>query len=134
MDGVQVMLELMLAHAPLAALVGGNIMAGTIPADAGLPAVGVKEVSRTELDTVARGGATSLVTARVQVTAYAGSYPAMKDVLAATKLGAGTFTGMVAGVYVCSVLRDGVGPDLSDDAPGLYEQSRDFKVTYHEPN
>lgn len=134
MDGVEVMRALLLAHAPLAALVGDNVVAGTIPAAAALPVVGVKEVGRTEMETVGQAGTTNLVTTRIQVTAYAGGYPAMKDVLAATKLGAGTFTGMVAGIYVCSVLRDGVGPDLSDDAPGLYEQSRDFKVTYREPN
>lgn len=128
------MRALLLAHAPLAALVGTRVVAGTIPADATLPVVGIKEISRVELDTVSRAASTNLVTARIQVTAYAGSYPAMKAVLAATKLGAGTFTGMVAGAYVCSVLRDGVGPDLSDDSPGLYEQSRDFKVTYREPN
>ena len=134
MDGVAVMRALLLAQAPLVALVGDEVYAGTIPASATLPAVGIKEISRIEMDTVARGAATSLVTARIQVTAYAGSYPAMKAVLAATKLGAGTFTGIVAGVDVCSVLRDSVGPDLSDDAPGLCEQSRDFKVTYREPN
>lgn len=134
MDGVAVMRALLLAHAPLAALVGDNVVAGTIPADAALPAVGVKEISRVELDTVARNASTTLVTARIQVTTYAGTYPAMKAVLDATKLSAGTFTGIIAGVDVCSVLRDGVGPDLSDDAPGLYEQSRDFKVAYREPN
>lgn len=134
MDGVAVIRALLMAHAPLAALVGDNVIAGTIPADTALPAVGVKEVGRIGLDSVARAGDTTLVTARIQVTAISGSYPQMKAVLAATKLGGGTFTGMTAGVYVCSVLEDGVGPDLTDDAPGLNQQSRDYKVTYREPN
>lgn len=134
MDGVEVMRALLLAHAPLVALVGDHVMAGTIPAGTPLPAVGIKEISRYGADTVARAGATTLVTARIQVTATSGSYPEMKDVLSATKLGAGTFTGTNAGVYVCSVLEDGVGPELTDDAPGLNQQSRDYKVTYREPN
>jgi hypothetical protein len=134
MDGVAVMRALLLAHAPLVALVGDNVVAGTIPADTALPAVGIKEISRIGMDTVARAGAFTLVTARIQVTATSGSYPQMKAVLAATKLGAGTFTGMTAGVYVCSVLEDGVGPELTDDAPGLNQQARDYKVTYREPN
>lgn len=134
MDGVAVMRALLLAHAPLVAMVGDNVVAGTIPADTALPAVGIKEIGRYGADTVARAGATTLVTARIQVTATSGSYPQMKAVLAATKLGAGTFTGMTAGVYVCSVLEDGVGPELTDDAPGLNQQSRDYKVTYREPN
>jgi hypothetical protein len=134
MNGVEVMRALLLAHAPLVALVGDNIMAGTIPAGTPLPAVGIKEISRYGVGTVARAGATTLVTARIQVTATSGSYPEMKDVLAATKLGPGAFTGTTAGVYVCSVLEDGVGPELTDDAPGLNQQSRDYKVAYREPN
>lgn len=134
MDGVAVMRALLMAHAPLTALVGDNVVAGTIPADTALPAVGIKEISRFGMSTVANAGATTLVTARIQVTATSGDYPQMKAVLAATKLGAGTFTGMTAGVYVCSVLEDGVGPELTDDAPGLNQQSRDYKVTYREPN
>ncbi|WP_332848713.1 tail completion protein gp17 [Massilia sp. S19_KUP03_FR1] len=134
MDGVAVMRALLLAHEPLTALVGDNVVAGTIPADTALPAVGIKEIGRYGMDTVARAGATTLVTARIQVTATSGDYPQMKAVLAATKLGAGTFTGMTAGAYVCSVLEDGVGPELTDDAPGLNQQSRDYKVTYREPN
>ncbi len=134
MDAVAVMRALMLAHAPLATLVGTNIIAGTVPAGTPLPAVGIKEISRIEIDTVSRDALVTLITARVQVTAFADSYRAMKETLAATKLGPGVFTGLVAGVEVRSVLRDGVGPDLSEDAPGLWEQSRDFKVAYIEPN
>lgn len=136
MDGVAVIRALLLAHAPLTALVGDNVVAGTIPAGTALPAVGIKEISRFGMGTVANDGSTTLVTARIQVTATSGGddYPQMRAVLAATKLGAGTFTGMTAGVYVCSVLEDGVGPELTDDAPGLNQQSRDYKVTYREPN
>ena len=135
MDAVAVMRALLLAHAPLTALVGDRIIAGTVPLSSVAPvAVGLTEVSRNDADTVARNGANTLVTARVQVTVYATTYPAMKAALSAARLGSGVFTGAIAGVQVRSVLRDSVGPDLSDDEPGIAQQSRDFIVAYLEPN
>lgn len=135
MSAVKVMRALLLAHAPLVALVAAeNVMAGTIPQGAVLPAIGIKEIGSSELATVSLGQAAVLVTARVQVTVLAKSYPAVKALLQAAKLGAGAHTGMVAGVQVRSVIRDAVGPDLSDDDAGIYEQSRDFKVAFVEAN
>ena len=135
MSAVKVMKALLLAHAPLVALVAAeNVMAGTIPQGAVLPAIGIKEIGSSELATVSLGQAAVLVTARVQVTVLAKSYPAVKALLQAAKLGPGAHTGMVAGVRVRSVIRDAVGPDLSDDDAGIYEQSRDFKVTFVEAN
>lgn len=135
MDAVAVMRELLLAHDPLTALVGDRVIAGTVPMSAVTPvAIGLTEISRYDADTVSRSGPSTLVTARVQVTVYATKYPAMKAALNAARLGPGVFTGMIAGVEVRSVLRDNVGPDLSDEEPGIAEQSRDFLVTYLEPN
>ena len=133
MDAVAVMRALLLADQSLVDLVGANIHAGDVLLSQ-LPAVGIREISRTEQDTVARSGATTLVTARVQVTVYAKSYPQQKSILQATRLGLGVHTGTVAGVHVLSVLRDAVGPDLSNPDIPNFEQSRDFKVTYLEPN
>lgn len=133
MDGVAIMRALLLAHAPLADLVGEEIYAGDVPHDS-VPAVGIKEIGRVEQDTAARSGATTLVTARIQVTVYAASYPQQKVLLSAAKLGSGVFTGVIAGATVRSVLRDMVGPDMSNAAAAIFEQSRDFKVAYLEPN
>lgn len=135
MDAVAVMRALLLAHTPLVALVGDRVIAGTVPLSEVNPvAIGLTEVGRNEADTVSRSGPPTLVTARVQVTVYATEYPAMKAALNAARLGPGVFTGMIAGVEVRSVLRDTVGPDLSDEEPGIAEQSRDFIVAYLEPN
>jgi len=135
MDAVAIMRELLLAHAPLTALVGDRVIAGTVPLSQVDPvAIGLTEISRNEADTVARSGPKTLVTARVQVTVYAQTYRAMKEALSAARLGSGVFTGLIAGVQVRSVLRDSVGPDLSDEEPGISEQGRDFMVTYLEPN
>jgi hypothetical protein len=135
MDAVAVMRALLLAHAPVTALVGDRVIAGTVPmAEIAPAAIGLAEVGRNEVGTVSRGGPAALVTARVQVTVYATEYPLMKAALNAARLGPGVFTGMIAGLDVRSVLRDSVGPDLSDEEPGVSEQSRDFMVTYLEPN
>lgn len=133
MDGAAIMCALLLAHEPLTALVGDRVMVGTIPLATELPAVGIKEIGRVEADTVCRDSPATLVTARIQVTVYAATYPVQKAVLAAAKLGRGVFTGDIAGVPVRSVLRDSVGPDMSDEDAAIFEQSRDFKVTYIEP-
>lgn len=134
MDGVAVMVALLSGHEPLTSLVGDRIFAGTVPQGVALPAVGVSEISRPPQDTVARNGATTLINARIQVTVHAKNYPEQKRVILAAKLGPGVHTGTIAGVAVKSVLHDMVGPDLSDDAAGIFQQSRDFKVAYLEPN
>ena len=134
MDAVAVMTALLTAYAPLTALVpAANIMPGTIP-QGHLPAVGIREISSSEMATASGAQASVMVTARVQVTVYAATYPAMRAALNAAKLGPGYHTGLIAGVDVRSVSRDFVGPDLSDISIPIYEQSRDFRVVYIAPN
>lgn len=132
MSAVMIMRALLVGHAPLVALVPQvRIVAGDVP-DGDLPAIGIREISAVEKDTVARAGNT-LITSRVQVTVYAASYPQQKAILKAAKLGNGVFTGQVAGFAVRSVLRDMIGPDMGNPAIPTFEQSRDFKVTFIEP-
>lgn len=132
MNGVVIMSTLLRTFGPVTDIVGAEIYAGNVPQSATLPALGIKEISRVEQDTAAREGG-ALVTARIQVTVQTKSYPQQKALLLATKLGGGVHTGLIAGVEVRSVLRDAIGPDLSDDDAQIFEQSRDFKVTYIEP-
>lgn len=129
MNAVSVMRDLLLAHAPVAAIAGNKVCAGEIDYN-DLPAVGLREISRREADTVGR--TSKMVTARIQVTAHAATYPEQKSLLQATRLGDGVHTGTIAGVEVRSVIRDSVGPDLNPEE-GLFQQSRDFMVTYLEP-
>lgn len=132
MSAVAIMRALLVADAALTALVPvARIVAGDVP-EGSLPAIGIREISGIEQDTVSRSG-NSLITARVQVTVYATSYPQQKAVLKSAKLGAGVFTGQIAGYAVRSVLRDSVGPDMGDPQIPSFEQSRDFKVTFIEP-
>lgn len=134
MDGVVVMRRLLIDHAPLTALVpASNIFVGTVPLNT-FPAVGIREVDRNEMRTVSMGQESVLVRARIQVTVYAKKYPMQKALIFAAKLGPGPHTGVIADVVVKSVMRESVGPDFVDDAAQVYEQSRDFMVTYIEPN
>ena len=82
MSAVAIMRALVVAHAPVTALVSpARILAGDVP-QGSLPAIGIREISGIEQDTVARQG-NSLVTARVQVTVYAASYPQQKAIIKA---------------------------------------------------
>lgn len=135
MSAIKVIRALLVAHAPLLALVpAARIVAGTVSQGTPLPAIGLTEISRVELPTVSLGQRAVQVTSRVQVTVHAGTYPDQKAVLQAARLGAGAHTGTVAGVVVRSVMRDIVGPDLKDDAASIFEQCRDFKVVFVEAN
>ena len=135
MSAVDVVRALLMAHAPVRALVDArNIVLGTVPQGAPLPAIGIREISQLELDTVSLGQAAVLVRARVQVTVMTKSYASQKAVLLAAKLSPGAHTGEIAGIAVRSVIREPVGPDLKDDDAGIFQQSRDFIVTYVEAN
>ncbi|NHZ83774.1 hypothetical protein F2P44_31575 [Massilia sp. CCM 8695] len=134
MSAVKVIRALLIDHAPLAALIeAGSIYAGTVPVGV-IPAISIKEITRVELGTASRLQASVLVTSRIQVTVHAKSYPEQKALMEAAKLGSGVHTGVITGVVVRSVLRDVVGADMYDDAAGLYQQTRDFKVVYIAPN
>ena len=135
MSAIKVIRALLAAHAPVLALVpAARIVAGTVPQGMPLPAIGLTEISRVELPTVSLGQRAVQVTARVQLTVHASTYPDQKAVLQAARLGPGAHTGTVAGVEVRSVMRDVVGPDMADDEAGVYQQSRDFKVVFIEAN
>ncbi|PIG29404.1 hypothetical protein CLU93_3712 [Janthinobacterium sp. 35] len=134
MSAVKVMRALLQANSAVVALVPlERVDAGTVPQESELPAIGIREIGRNEFATVARAEKRVLVRSRVQVTVYAKSYPEQKAVLLAAKLGPGVHTGVVAGVTVRSVVRGEVGPDLSEEDAGIFEQSRDFIVSYIEP-
>lgn len=135
MSSVDVVRALLMAHAPVRALVDAkNIVLGTVPQRAELPAVGIREISRVEMGAVSMSQAAVLVRARVQVTVLAKTYDSQKVLLQAVKLGPGAHTGEIVGIAVRSVMREQVGPDLSDDDASIFQQSRDFLVTYVEQN
>ena len=135
MSAVAIVVALMRAHAPVTALLPStSIYAGPVPQGKPFPAISVTEVSSNEQDTVNRDKPKTLVRSRVQVTVLASSYQQMKQLLLAAKLGAGNHTGMIGAYEVNSVRPAGVGPEIPPDDAGIYEQSRDFMVTFLETN
>lgn len=124
----------------LAAVPEARIYAGIAPQGAVLPAVGITEISNfPKLRTTRRAGATEMVEARVQVTVYAKTYQQMKDLLLLCKIGPGTSTGTITtapGISydVMAVLPWGVNPEIPPGDDKIYEQSRDFMVTFAEAN
>lgn len=141
MSGVSAVRYLLANNGPLTAVVpAAKIFAGVVPLNTVLPAISVTQVSGVPNLTVAMTEAGKIQTERVQVTVlvkgaqatppgtgYGGQKSIMRLVLAALPNQSGT----VNTVKVDSILPDGEGPDLFDDASGVYEQGRDFIVRFH---
>jgi hypothetical protein len=131
---VKVIRALLVAAAPVMARVPADrIVAGDVPVDASLPAIGIKEISSVPAGAFDAQAEYSIVTSRVQVTAISPAYPDVKVLLDLARRACNFQRGVLSGVDVISVVRDAVGPDLSDTAGNSF-QSIDFKVTYHESN
>lgn len=136
MSGVAIVRALLAAHAPVLALAPAiKVFAGGIPQGTVLPAIGVTSISESEMGTVARQGNFKMVRERVQVTVLTNNdYPLLKRLLKAASLGEGVHTGQVLQYQVRSVLTWGVGPEIPVGDDRIYEQSRDFMVTFIEAN
>lgn len=136
MSSTAIVRALLAAHAPLTALVPAvKIFTGVIPQGTVLPAVLVTEVdANPKVVSTTRGESHDMIEARVQVTVNAKSYPAMKQILLAAKLGRGMHSGQVGNYRVKSVIPAGTNPELVPGDDLIYEQSRDFMVTFMEAN
>lgn len=135
MSGTAIVRALLAGYEPLTALVPAvNIRAGTLPQNTTLPGVVATTVGDNDQETTARNLSTRLVKERVQVTVLAKDYETMKRALKAARLGPGVHTGIIAGYQVRSVLPWGVGPEIPPGDDKIYEQSRDFMVTFIEAN
>lgn len=134
MNGVDILRALLMADADVVAAVNGQIMAGTIPVNTVLPAIKISQISANRHPTISQTRENSLITARIQVGVKAKSYAQMADLIFLARLGRSSYSNMqVAGMLVNSVLQAGISPEFIQDDIGLFEQSRDFMVTYQEP-
>ena len=144
MSGVAVITELLATNPALkAAIVANalpkepisdpeaNVMAGTIPLNWALPAIGIKQISEVERLTLNMGEPAKLVTERVQATVQARSYQAQKQLLELARLACRNQRGTINGVAVDSILPDTVGPDDDDVETGIFTQTRDFIVKWY---
>lgn len=134
MSGAAIVRTLLAAHAPVTALVpAAKIFAGLAPQGTLAPAVSVHTIGDYEQHDVRRQ-AKGLIRERVQVTVLAGNYVQMKAILRAAALGPGVYNGTTAGFRVRSVLPAGGGPEIPPGDDKIFEQSRDFVVTFTEAN
>jgi hypothetical protein len=135
MSSVKIIRALLVADTALLAVVpAARVIAGVLPQGTALPSVAVTEVSTVELSRIDAQAVDALIEGRVQVTIFAATYPAQKQLLDLVRKSCNYKRGTVAGLVVSSVRRDSNGPDFNDPAAGFYMQSIDFKVIYHEPN
>jgi len=114
----------------IAAVPATRIMAGILPQNTAVPAIGITHVSTTRLNPVA-APSVRFSTSRVQVTVIATTYPSQKSILALVRAALPRSRGTVNGVNVDSILSDTEGPDFTNDA-GLYIGSADFIVRFNE--
>lgn len=131
MSGVKVVRYLLANNAPLTAVVAAaKIAACPVPLNTTLPAIAVMQISGVQTNNVAMNSAAYQVRERIQITAYAETYPALKSILALARAALPLSHGTVAGVVVDSVLPDSDGPDLFDSDTETHEQSIDFIVKF----
>lgn len=137
MSGPLIIRAMLRAHAPLTAKIpAARIEVGGLPQGAVLPAISITEISAyTVQDTTRRRTATEAIRSRVQVTVYTkDDYATLKQVLLLAKMGPGVHAGQIGPWFVNSVTPAGVGPEIPRSDDLIYEQSRDFMVTFAEAN
>lgn len=141
MSGVIVVRALLVGAAPVLAVVPATrIMAGDLPQGTVLPAIAITQISSVPRNTVKMNENHVQHTDRIQVTALikgpqatpAGTgYPGVRSLLKLILAAVPHRRGTIQGIDVDSILPDVEGPDLSDDAAGLYSGSRDFIVRWN---
>ena len=133
MSGVIAIRSLLANNVALLAVVpAAKIMAGVIPIDTVLPAIGINHISTIERNTVAMNSAKVMATERVQVTVQAKSYSDQKSILELVRKACSNTRATLNGIEVDSILPELAGPDLHDYDLGIFLQSRDFIVKFVE--
>lgn len=121
---------LLLAAAPVTALVADRVYPGMLPEGRPLPALVVEHVSSSRIGRLDASAATHPVRTRMQVNLLASTYPQLKALRAAVTTALQYQRGNLGGSSVISVLPDSEGPDSHDPAMGVYHQPIDFMVTH----
>jgi len=140
MSAVGIIRTKLAAYSSLTAVVPATrIMAGDLPLNTTLPAIGVTQISSIPRTVVAMPGTNVLHTSRVQVTVHfkatdaspgGTGYPGLNAALLLVLAACPHVRGTVAGVKCDSIIPDIEGPDLSNPDIGIITRSRDFIVTW----
>lgn len=129
MNGVYAVRHLLANNAALIARVPvARIFYGVADVGENLPAIILTQVSGVEHLAIAMSSPGPM-RERVQVTVFAASYLAKKEILALVRVALPVSRSTVDGIKVDSILPDGEGPDIDDPSLTLFTQSQDFLVT-----
>lgn len=137
MSGVSVIWYLLKTNSPVLAVVPATrIMAGDLPVKMVLPAISVTQISSVPYNLLRINEANKMHTDRVQASVLfkgvgeGAGYPGLKAMMKLVLAACPGQRGTVNGVVVDSITPGLEGPDLYDDAAGVYSQSRDFLVRW----
>jgi len=132
MNGVVAVRSLLVANAPLIALVPqGRIMAGSLPPGSDLPAIALMSVSGVDRNLLHPVGHRR-VSERVQVTGLAATYPAAKALMKAVRSAVLDQMPSVSGIDHVVVHSDAAGPDFVDPETGIFILTQDLAVSFNE--
>ena len=130
-----VIYELLAANVQLTNLVPADrLRVDEIAQGTSMPAMSIDQISAVPLGAIDAQAESSLVTARIQVTAHAKSRPELDAILRAALRACNYQRGPIIGLHVVSTLSDIEGPDMKNSALGINYRSLDFLVTYHQPH
>jgi hypothetical protein len=105
-------------------------MAGVLPLNTVLPAIGITQISGVQTNYVSAPG--NMQRDRVQVTVESESYKQAKEIIELIRDVFTTYKrGTVNGFSCDSIIPDLLGPDLWDPQTEIYTQSIDFIVRWH---
>ncbi|ATQ78622.1 hypothetical protein CR152_31965 [Massilia violaceinigra] len=133
MSDWKIIRALLAADAPLAAVVGPRIVAGTLKSTVVLPALSIQSISNVPHARVADTATTVLTTSRTQVTVHAKNIVQQAEIIRLVGSAIRGGRREVAGIMVADIQRDLIGPDMSNENAGIFEQTRDFRIKYYDP-
>jgi hypothetical protein len=130
-SGIVVIRALLVAHAPLTALVPeSRIVADHLPQDTDLPAISVLSISSVDRK-VLRPRAKRRVTDRVEVSVLARDASERLSLVRLVRSAAADRVADFDELSEVSVTTDGQGPDVTTET-GIRTRSQDFLVSYNE--
>lgn len=106
-----------------------RMYAGVIPIDATYPALCYNLVS--SVDVTAIELITMKSRSRIQVTAVATSYPAVKALVDKIRVACNLKRGVFNTVVTDSVIMDNIGADYRDDETGVFYSTLDFNIVHN---
>lgn len=134
MSGVAVVNYVLAHDSQLIAVVpAARIFSGDAPMNTALPLITVKQIVGVPHLTVAMTESGRIQEDHVQASVLAKTYASQVAIMRLMRAALRNRTGTLNGVKVDSILPEGEGPDLYDDAAVVYQGSHDALVKWHLP-